>query len=108
MNTHSPTPFYISKNETKRRGLDILSDSHSTHICSVPLNEFVDNSMRRANAAFIVRACNSHDALLAALQTIADFPITDVSNMDAYNVREIARTAISQALGHEPQTKEPL
>lgn len=38
----------------------------------------VDDPTAHANAEFIVRACNSHDALLAALEEIqATFPVAE-------------------------------
>ena len=37
-------------------------------ICNVGINQNVACSIKESDAEFIVRACNSHDALLAALE----------------------------------------
>lgn len=55
-----------------------------------------DSSHNADSAAFIVRACNSHDALLAALTTA----LNDKPTGAAYLVWESeARAAIAQAKG---------
>jgi hypothetical protein len=42
-----------------------------------------DRATQLANAAFIVKAVNSHDALVKALQSVWDFMNIDVQNGDA-------------------------
>lgn len=37
----------------------------------------IENEEREANAAFIVRACNCHDELVAVLDSIHDLPVDD-------------------------------
>lgn len=49
-----------------------------------------------ANAEFIVRACNSHDDLLAALEEIANDPMT-LAEYTIKNMKKIARAAIARA-----------
>ncbi|MDB5620553.1 hypothetical protein [Tardiphaga sp.] len=50
-----------------------------------------------ANADLIVRAVNAHETLVAALATIAQFPITDASNMDAVNMKLLAQGALNSS-----------
>lgn len=58
-----------------------------------------------ANAEFIVRACNAHDELLAALEDIIETPVghttADCAKDLAACIR-IARAAIAKAKGHTP------
>lgn len=50
----------------------------------------------KANAAFIVKAVNSHDALVKALQQISDTDRYPDHEDTAAELREIARGALSQ------------
>jgi len=51
-----------------------------------------------ANAEFIVRACNSHDELLAALQRVADW-IFNIDGDCVADAQAWARAAIAKAKG---------
>ena len=54
---------------------------------------------RKANAAFIVRAVNSHDMLVNALQKLLDCAETE-KGMDFYSAhKELARKALAAAKG---------
>ena len=51
-----------------------------------------------ADADYIARACNSHDALLAALETLLGWAnIADCASAQALQVRDHARAAIARA-----------
>ena len=62
------------------------------------------HEMRKANAAFIVRACNAHDELLAALESIVaeyDGVLPPYSGVITDTVIEIARKRIAKARGEK-------
>ncbi len=54
-----------------------------------------------ANAAFIVRACNSHDTLVKALESIANMPIQPGWTADT-SMRAVARAALLAAREVKP------
>ena len=56
---------------------------------------------REANAGFIVRACNAHDDLLAALNDLCDLPADDEGNRTIpAGMLDAARAAINKATAH--------
>ena len=71
---HTPTPWSIERN--KERGIiwidaldapsEGIADLYHRH--GIGTEDFVAKRDAEANAAFIVRACNSFDALVAALK----------------------------------------
>lgn len=85
---HTPTPWGFGDLEkgSKRPMWEHIVDSHGTQIstvmqsivrgCQVIGPETQEEA--EANAAFIVRACNAHEALVAALKAL----ITDAEAMD--------------------------
>ena len=68
-------------------------------------NAYYHRFAYEANAEFIVRACNAHDDLVAALELIHDYhvvPIADFEERHGHNVgleqvAEAARVAIAKA-----------
>ena len=56
---HTPTPWFYSNGE--------VYDIKDNQICLV---SYYQDGRVKANAAFIVRACNSHDALVEALEAL--------------------------------------
>jgi hypothetical protein len=64
---HSPLPWYAFENKSDAMGAEIMICSAGHHVASVPIGGPIDDPEDRANAALIVRACNSHDALVKLL-----------------------------------------
>ena len=88
MSNHTPTPWKL---DDIGYGARINPD-----IAWVGYGSAHDNKTHRANAEFIVRACNSHYDLLEALQKA-------VSRQGFTNAELIAaRDAIAKATGEKP------
>lgn len=69
---HTPTPWAFEPDHSKRDGSQfIFSDADRDTWVATAENRETNGAEASANAAFIVRACNSHDALVAALREIA-------------------------------------
>lgn len=66
---HTPLPWNAHSNNNDDY-IDI--DSSGTRITSIPLVSVLDNEESEANAAFIVKACNSHYTLLEALKEMVN------------------------------------
>lgn len=105
MSTHTPGPWEIDEESEDNAGqtaLSITSDNRPGYICGIHCAEGVElDVIDRANAAFIVRACNAHGELVKALKMILKThdPIeTDEIMEDA---REQARAAIAKAEGRD-------
>lgn len=91
MSEHTPTPWYAHQNQS-RRTLRAVKDD--IYIGSFDYG--VGRETMIANAEFTVRAVNSHDDLIAALNAIAEgcsFPENDVQRA----IRDRARAAIAKA-----------
>ena len=82
--THTPTPWFATDLRQVR--------SHVGFVALTSGSDF-NVAIEEANAAFIVRACNSHDALVAALRDIADA----VYGTDTARLRARARAALAAA-----------
>lgn len=94
---HTATPFCYFVGNGNGRGLirieaDNLSADAGQHIASMPRGDASE-----ATAAFIVRACNSHDDLLAAMKEIVHAATYDESDLAVAILR--ARAAIARAEG---------
>ena len=81
MSNHTPTPWVL--------GVDGVGDIFDADNRSIAKTDAWNVSTHRtprenrANAAFIVKTVNSHDALVAALQFIADgYDNQDVNHVD--------------------------
>lgn len=65
---HTPLPW---RTNTIIEGRAIAIEAgRNTHICQVAKDALLSHDETNANAAFIVRACNSHYELLGALKDI--------------------------------------
>lgn len=69
---HTPTPWHVQDNTDFSGGLQLRIDSELHGAVAVVTSaEYAGQKVdpeHYANAAFIVRACNSHDALVAFLE----------------------------------------
>lgn len=101
MNTqkHTALPWKVSDNDTR-----VLENQPAfPGVRCVGTNELIADIFGtsdecKADAEFIVRACNSHDALVAALERIAKLCTEDYDERDPLGVVEaIANEAISAA-----------
>lgn len=73
MSAHTPTPW-------KANVLDCFAyDSRGSRVarCDYPDEVVISYEQQVANTEFIVRACNSHDALVAALKIARDMIVKD-------------------------------
>jgi len=65
---HTPTPWKVNKSMSMGQPLlEISSDEHIFWIAGVGAPD-EDRQLAEANAAFIVRSCNSHEALVGACE----------------------------------------
>ena len=86
---HTPTPWVIGPNN-----LDIRDGKHEDNIVSLKYQDHVSCEQQEANAAFIVRACNSHDALVEACkEMLGALMIMEAPGLDKY------KQALAQAEG---------
>lgn len=99
--THTPTPYIVHYNTDENQHCIVSeerTDSQWNRVVAVvgqagkaPQHITKENE---ANAAFIVRACNAHDALVEALELIA---ASGTQNADV--LREYASKALALAEG---------
>lgn len=111
--THTPVPWHIEEDGDALW----IHDALNATIADVPPSmvmmdggdyELTDED--RANAEFIVRACNAHDDLLAACeQALAYFAVIEKANRGktwpAHSEKvnaDIMRAAIAKATGGQP------
>jgi len=64
---HTPTPWHVAKDDPTA-----IFNSMGGYITRIDGNAVQTRAAIEGNTAFIVRACNAHDELVAALQAIAD------------------------------------
>lgn len=91
---HTPGPWHLNERHAEIHG----PDEDSLADC-VGGNSF-SFEQNRINAAFIVRACNAHDDLLAALHDIEAYARTKLTQRDSDKfkvIRDKARAAIAKA-----------
>jgi hypothetical protein len=68
---HGSTPIKFGKTSPEQR---MVLDAKGKYVCNVQIHQtprsfgLFDEPQREANADFIVRACSSHDQLVAALR----------------------------------------
>ena len=87
---HTPTPYTIEADTdpitiTGREGMEVIADCGSSKI---PSNQ--------RNAAFIVRACNAHDELVATLERVEGIlsvilSVDTSTRLGIYNALKLAR-----------------
>jgi hypothetical protein len=69
--SHTPTPYTSNPNQGLQRAGVYAGDGEEIIVCEVT-DEDVPTEVFKANAEFIVQACNSFDALLAACKIASD------------------------------------
>jgi len=72
---HTPTPWHI-RSYTNYKGFSIWEERGSKCVCERWDNLEGQQEINKANAEFIVRAVNSHQALLDACRQIANGPFS--------------------------------
>lgn len=86
---HTPTPWSVSGN--------MIWDANNYHVASCNVNN---------DAAFIVRACNAHDELVAACEEAIKAIELRISMQGAAgylgNAYKKAKEALAKAKGNEP------
>lgn len=63
--SHTPTPWRTYA------GRAIVFDADGNYVAYCGQSHFIETEEQKANAEFIVRACNSHDELVAALEDLS-------------------------------------
>ncbi len=63
-----------------RRMYKLIEDSNGAIIALIPYDTEINRETVKANAEFIVKACNSHDALVNACKGIMDMLILPCKN----------------------------
>lgn len=94
---HTPTPWITQQIENHIQ----IMRGHEYGYTGIGQTYHTDLETNKANAAFIVRACNSHDALVEALEgLLADDGTASSQNINkVLKAREKARTALALAKG---------
>lgn len=95
---HTPEPWSVDKRPVDKRNKWWIRGPKTKAgfepaVASIPNLGGYDE--RAANAEFIVRACNAHDDLLAAMQEAIDLLTDNVDN--ALDADQILRAAIAKA-----------
>ena len=77
---HTKTPWKVGEYNEDYEEINILcvSDGYTYHAANVPVFQGAPSDEQKANAAFIVKACNCHDALVEAL----DMALTAINNRE--------------------------
>ena len=105
---HTPTPYSF---EELYSGIIYVRSKHNGFICKLDAGSAQELGTNRSNAEFIVRACNSHDDLVAALEDAINtlewvFGCTS-PNMDEFEKGiERAKNSLAEAKAVQPLTKE--
>lgn len=95
MSKHTPTPYRVGD-----AGRTVFGPPNGN-----PIPETVAHT-NRANAAFIVSACNNHDALVAALSMLLEAFATNAPRSDSANdAIKQARSALSAARQTQGEAK---
>ena len=102
MAKHSPTPWRLHVG--KHGECSVWPDDKQMAICALNIEPKlgIGAAEARANAEFIVRACNAHDDLLAGLESLLfrfELVCGDDSGIDPADQKRIdtARAAIAKA-----------
>lgn len=96
MAEHTPTPWRAIEPDNSNYLLEIVGTNvrgNEELVCRPP------GRKRNANAAFIVKACNSHDALVKALEEIAAMDPKGIRADDLGRAARIAREALTRLVG---------
>lgn len=101
---HTPTPWKFSLS-IERDFLGIYPDTGKKEAPIAKMPEYIRKDVMAANAEFIVRAVNSHDEMLAALQDAESAISASISYYGtdaALSALKSVRAAISKAIGASP------
>lgn len=94
-NKHTPTPWVLE--DRRKRGEGFSIKSPTAHYSSCLVAHYIGEN----DANFIVRACNAHDDLVAALKDIAtsDVYLSDdgKAHVMPNRIQEIAKQALAKA-----------
>lgn len=84
MSAHTPTPW-------------VIDPLYKAEVLTSDLRELVTcwSEECESNAEFIVRACNSHEALVEALRAVASLPGFEAD--EPYGVRVLSALALAEA-----------
>ena len=98
---HTPTPW---ETEINFEGKTLLKTTfkriNADDLIAVMLEKSAIGESSEANAAFIARACNSHDALISALQGVVDsLSQNKTFPADVENAKRLAVNALVKAKG---------
>lgn len=69
---HTPTPWKAVETNDDYGTWEIIADDTGQCLIATVENDNADMDAQLADAEFIVRACNSHDALAEALQAVME------------------------------------
>ena len=99
--SHTPTPWVVEKNSVNAENGSVVSIAEcgfSAPGQSWSGTDYSTSEHQAANAEFIVRACNSHDDLMAALEDMMAWAraVSD-EYIDGGDLREDYRQALSDA-----------
>jgi len=92
---HTATPWKIGKSYTD----EIAIRECDTDDCVAVCCDLLEDEME-ANAEFITRACNAHDALMEALQQCSGY-IASTNPKDGAAYIKVAEVAITKAEGKQ-------
>ncbi len=100
-NQHTPTPWSVSKAAS-----NVIIGATATVLVATCRSEDPNYRAKSdgANAAFIVRACNAHDSLVAAVGRIASIIEDDAGEREVLTITEqdilhVAKEALRLAQG---------
>jgi hypothetical protein len=71
--SHTPTPWQIEERDCGGYKLADADGEFLSYLCQSRYPDDRKDDEAEANAAFIVKACNAHDELVAALTAAADW-----------------------------------
>ena len=92
---HTPTPWLMAVNESE--GFSLYGDNGKAYLATI--GNYLNDE---ANAAFIVRAVNSHDKLVALAHNIAFLANSNLGKSEAGKfIIQLANEALAQAKGKE-------
>lgn len=89
--THTPTPWNVTRDENDARAL--IRDGNFMRVAECG-RAFVPG-IAEANAAFIVRACNAHDELVATLKFAKESIVQNRTLDEARNDRALNEAMVA-------------
>jgi hypothetical protein len=98
--THTPTPYYVIEEPRLKRSFDVrIVDVQDVTVAVVP-QQPLDTWRAYDTAENMVKAVNSHDALVSALEAVRDSGMFDWEGEVAYEA-EAKQVADALALAQE-------